>query len=493
MGERMVHEEEKLEGFETRILGIKDEIAREEFTAKLTRIRKEIRELRNGLDLLDKVQGAVSEGQKELADEVQEKNIKEGEQVQNNLDSPNQIDRRRRLGTCGLDNKSCSTGVFASGHSMSADMIRRYSRQLLVPAFGVSGQEKLSKSSVLVVGMGGLGSPVALYLAASGVGKLGLVDNDVVELSNLHRQIIHTEGFIGQTKVSSAVSACLGVNSSLKVKEYGNGLNAANAVQIISQYDVVVDATDNLPTRYIINDACVATGKPLVSGAALGLEGQLTVYNHKNGPCYRCLFPTPQPVSTRQRCSDNGVLGVVPGIIGAFQALEAIKLASGVGETLNSRMLLLDALSTRIHMVRLRGRNSECVSCGDAPQILASNLWEYDYERFTQSTLSEEEPKPQNLIAKEDRVSAEELQKYLESGKAYVLLDVRDPHEYAISSLSNSLNIPLSSLKEKLPVLRSALLDSSGKLVNGDHSVQTEQLVEDDRRGWFRMSGRRIN
>ncbi|KAL3678354.1 hypothetical protein R1sor_021310 [Riccia sorocarpa] len=484
MGE-MIDEEVEFENLERRILKINKESAREEFTAKLAKIRKEILELRNGLDLQDKLQVAGNasdhlESQKELPDDLQERKSKDVKTIKNELGCPNQTESMRRIGTCGLEDKSCVTGVFASGHSMSADMIRRYSRQLLVPAFGVSGQEKLSMSSVLVVGMGGLGSPVALYLAASGVGKLGLVDNDVVELSNLHRQIIHTEDFIGQSKVSSAASACLRLNSSIQLEEYGNGLNAANAVEIISQYDLVVDATDNLPTRYIISDACVATGKPLVSGAALGLEGQLTVYNHKNGPCYRCLFPTPPPLSARQRCSDNGVLGVVPGIIGTFQALEAIKIASGVGETLNSRMLLLDALSARIHMVRLRGRNSECIACGNTPQILASNLSDYDYEQFTQSTLSEEEPKPQKLISEEDRISAEELQKHLDSGKPCVLLDVREPHEFAISSLPNSLNIPLSTLKEKLPILRSALdssIASSEKLVNGDAPVQLELLV----------------
>ncbi|AQK54683.1 Fanconi-associated nuclease 1-like protein [Zea mays] len=210
---------------------------------------------------------------------------------------------------------------FAPDGSLPADMIYRYSRHLLLPDFGVEGQRKLSQSSILVVGAGGLGSPLALYLAACGVGCLGIVDGDDVELNNLHRQIIHKEAYVGQSKVKSAADACL------------------------------VDATDNLPTRYMISDCCVLLNKPLVSGAALGLEGQLTVYHHNGSPCYRCLFPTPPPVAACQRCSDSGVLGVVPGVIGCLQALEAIKVATGVGEPLCGRMLLFDALSARIRVV----------------------------------------------------------------------------------------------------------------------------------------------
>ncbi|CAM6090933.1 unnamed protein product [Calypogeia fissa] len=355
---------------------------------------------------------------------------------------------------------SCCNTRMDFGHTLSTDAIRRYSRQLLVPSFGVAGQERLLKSSALVVGCGGLGSPIALYLAAAGVGCLGLMDHDVVELSNLHRQVIHTEASVGKAKVKSAASACLGLNSSLQVLEYPHRLDAANAVEIVSKFDVVLDATDNLPTRYLLNDVCVVTGKPLVSGAALGVEGQVTTYNHKNGPCYRCLFPIPPPEGARQRCSDNGVIGVVPGIIGTFQALEAVKIAGGVGETLNGRMLILDAWSTRMHMVKLRGRNVACVACGDSPQISKSNLHQYDYERFTQSPLSDEAPEGQQIIPESERISNAELKTRLESGHAHVLLDVRDAHEYAISRLPNSLNIPFSSLKENLQTLEAAVSDS---------------------------------
>ncbi|CAI0437315.1 unnamed protein product [Linum tenue] len=227
-------------------------------------------------------------------------------------------------------NGSCHSGGSAVGsalaHGLSPDMIYRYSRHLLLSSFGVQGQSKLVKSSILVVGAGGLGAPALMYLAASGVGRLGIVDHDVVELNNMHRQVIHTEAFIGQPKVKSAAAAC-------------------------RSYDIVVDATDNAPSRYMISDCCVVLGRPLVSGAALGLEGQLTVYNYNGGPCYRCLFPTPPPATACQRCSDNGVLGVVPGIVGCLQALEAIKIASAIGEPLSGRMLLLDALSARVRIV----------------------------------------------------------------------------------------------------------------------------------------------
>ncbi|CAI0437316.1 unnamed protein product [Linum tenue] len=264
-------------------------------------------------------------------------------------------------------NGSCHSGGSAVGsalaHGLSPDMIYRYSRHLLLSSFGVQGQSKLVKSSILVVGAGGLGAPALMYLAASGVGRLGIVDHDVVELNNMHRQVIHTEAFIGQPKVKSAAAAC-------------------------RSYDIVVDATDNAPSRYMISDCCVVLGRPLVSGAALGLEGQLTVYNYNGGPCYRCLFPTPPPATACQRCSDNGVLGVVPGIVGCLQALEAIKIASAIGEPLSGRMLLLDALSARVRIVKIRGKSIHCEVCGESTKFTKEQFKNFDYENFTQSPLS---------------------------------------------------------------------------------------------------------
>lgn len=346
-----------------------------------------------------------------------------------------------------------------SDHSLSAEMIHRYSRHLLLPAFGVKGQSNLLKSSVLLVGAGGLGSPVALYLAACGIGIIGIIDHDVVEMNNLHRQVIHTEGNIGQSKVKSAAAACRAINSTLKIVEYIDALTTANALDIVSKYDIVVDATDNVSTRYLINDSCVILGKPLVSGAALGLEGQLTVYHQNQGPCYRCLFPTPPPMDACQRCSDNGVLGVVPGIIGCLQALEVIKIASGVGDPLSGRMLIFDALPTRIHIVKLRGRSLKCTACGDRPEISYESFQNFDYEKFTQSPMSDKAPSKSCLIPSYQRSTSREFREYQESGKPYVLLDVRDDHQYKIAALPNSVNIPLSRLETQLELLQEAIRD----------------------------------
>ncbi|CAI0379394.1 unnamed protein product [Linum tenue] len=319
------------------------------------------------------------------------------------------------------NNGSCYSGGSAVdsalAHGLSPDMIYRYSRHLLLSSFGVQAQSKLVKSSILVVGAGGLGAPALMYLAASGVGRLGIVDHDVVELNNMHRQVIHTEAFIGQPKVKSAAAACRSINSSIQVAEHQEALRTSNAIDIMSQYDIIVDATDNAPSRYMISDCCVVLGKPLVSGAALGLEGQLTVYNYNGGPCYRCLFPTPPPATACQRCSDNGVLGVVPGIVGCLQALEAIKIASDVGEPLSGRMLLLDALSARVRIAPLK----------------------------------------LNLLPNDSRISCSEFNEKVTKGEPFVLIDVRPVHHFKIVSLPNAMNIPLPSLEGRLPEISSAL------------------------------------
>ncbi|GAV85884.1 Rhodanese domain-containing protein/ThiF domain-containing protein/MoeZ_MoeB domain-containing protein [Cephalotus follicularis] len=340
-------------------------------------------------------------------------------------------------------------------HGLSPDAIYRYSRHLLLPSFGVTGQSNLLKSSILVVGAGGLGSPALLYLAACGVGRLGIVDHDVVELNNMHRQVIHTEAYIGQPKAKSAAAACRSINSTIQISEHQEALCTSNALEILSQYDIVVDATDNAPSRYMINDCCVVLGKPLVSGAALGVEGQLTVYNYNGGPCYRCLFPTPPPTTACQRCADSGVLGVVPGIIGCLQALEAIKIASAVGEPLSGRMLLFDALSARIRIVKIRGRPSQCEACGENA-LSQQQFREFDYEKFTQSPLSTA-PLKLNLIPEDSRISSKEYKEKVLNREAHVLVDVRPVHHFSIVSLPKSLNIPLSSLEARLPEISSAL------------------------------------
>ncbi|KAF3679158.1 Adenylyltransferase and sulfurtransferase MOCS3-1 [Capsicum annuum] len=351
---------------------------------------------------------------------------------------------------------SLSNGNLGNSNGLSPDMIYRYSRHLLLPSFGVQGQANLLKSSVLVIGAGGLGSPALLYLAACGVGRIGIVDHDIVELNNLQRQIIHTEAYIGKSKVESAADACRSINSSTQIVEHKEAFRTSNALEIVSKYDVVVDATDNAPSRYMINDCCVVLGKPLVSGAALGLEGQLTVYNYNGGPCYRCLFPTPPPTNACQRCADSGVLGVVPGVIGCLQALEAIKVASLVGEPLSGRMLLLDAVSGRFRNVKLRGRSLQCEACGDHAVLTRQTFLDFDYEKFTQTPLSPG-PLKLNLLSVDARISSTEYSEKVTEGETHVLVDVRPAHHYKIVSLPNSINIPLSTLEDRLPEISASL------------------------------------
>ncbi|KAE8713698.1 Adenylyltransferase and sulfurtransferase MOCS3 [Hibiscus syriacus] len=380
------------------------------------------------------------------------------------LELENQLREEVSLAPQQQENESVCDGCCPSlsaadanlAHGLTAGSIYRYSRHLLLPSFGVQAQSNLLKSSILVVGAGGLGSPALLYLAASGVGRLGIVDHDVVELNNMHRQVIHTETYIGQPKVKSAAAACQSINSTIQIVEHEQALRTSNALEIMSQYDIVVDATDNAPSRYMISDCCVVLGKPLVSGAALGLEGQLTVYNYKGGPCYRCLFPMPPPATACQRCSDSGVLGVVPGIIGCLQALEAIKIASDVGEPLSGQMLLFDALSARIRSVKIRGRSPQCEVCGENTTFNQQRFKDFDYEKFTQSPLSTS-PQKLKLLTPESRITSKEYKERVVSGEPHVLVDVRPEHHYKIVSLPKSLNIPLTSLEARVPEISSAL------------------------------------
>ncbi|KAL3828935.1 hypothetical protein ACJIZ3_017737 [Penstemon smallii] len=363
-----------------------------------------------------------------------------------------------------------------SDGQLSADMIYRYSRHLLLPSFGVEAQANLLKASVLVIGAGGLGSPALLYLAACGVGRVGIVDHDVVELNNLHRQIIHTEAYIGRSKVESAAAACRAINSTVQIVEHKEAFRTSNAVEIMSKYDIVVDATDNVPSRYMISDCCVVLGKPLISGAALGLEGQLTVYNYNGGPCYRCLFPTPPPTTACQRCADSGVLGVVPGIIGCLQALEAIKVAGAIGEPLSGRMLLFDALSARIRIVKIRGRSLQCEACGENTTLTPQKFRDFDYEKFTQSPLSTS-PLKLNLLPTNARITSKEYNERNIKGEAHVLVDVRPSHHYKIISLPKSLNIPLASLEARLWEISAALGRDEGDKTENDGSSASLYVI----------------
>ncbi|XP_053376323.1 adenylyltransferase and sulfurtransferase MOCS3-like [Mercenaria mercenaria] len=340
---------------------------------------------------------------------------------------------------------------------LSNGEILRYSRQLILPEIGVKGQVSLSNTSVLIVGAGGLGCPAGVYLAAAGIGCLGLVDYDEVELSNLHRQILHSEAKVGVQKSLSAAQACNGLNSFVKCVPYHLPLNSSNALKIIKLYDIVLDCTDNVATRYLLNDACVLAGKPLVSGSALRFEGQLTVYNHKGGPCYRCLYPKPPPPETVTNCSDGGVLGVIPGIIGSLQALEAIKIAAGLDSSYSQKLLMYDGLDGTFRTIRLRGRQPSCPVCGDTPTITEL----IDYEQFCGARATDKDKSIQ-VLGKEERISAKEYKSLLDSGKPHVLLDVRQPVEMDICQLPKpAVNIPVGDLHKSSSIDQlSASIDS---------------------------------
>lgn len=354
-------------------------------------------------------------------------------------------------------NEDCGTfdntpGWDGTGHGLTKHQVARYSRQIVLPSFGVTAQSRLCKGSVLIVGAGGLGSPVALYLAAAGVGRLGLVDRDVVELSNIHRQIIHNEANVGVHKVDSAASTILALNSSIAIDRHKDGFTPLNAVHLVKQYDVVVDASDNPSTRYLINDACAIASKPLVSGAALGTDGQITVYCAGGDcPCYRCLFPKAPPPQNCARCVDAGVLGVLPGIIGTMQALEAIKLLSKVGEPMARKLLVVDGLSARYHSVFLRPRSTHCVACGDAPQIREETIQTYDYASFTGQPANDAPPRPLSLVPASERLLPQALWSTLKmETNPSILVDVRPPEQFVICHLPGAINAPWKSFDAHL-------------------------------------------
>ncbi|XP_040916747.1 adenylyltransferase and sulfurtransferase MOCS3 [Toxotes jaculatrix] len=328
--------------------------------------------------------------------------------------------------------------------ALSNEDIMRFSRQLLLPELGVQGQLNLSKTSVLIVGCGGLGCPLAQYLAAAGIGRLGLLDYDEVELSNLHRQVLHGEENQGQAKALSAASAVRRLNSTVECIPYHLQLSPENALQLIQQYDIVADCSDNVPTRYLVNDACVLSGKPLVSASALRMEGQLTVYNYRGGPCYRCLYPVPPPPETVTNCSDGGVLGVVPGIMGCFQALEVIKIASGQGSSCGQQLLMFDAQDARFRSIKLRPKQAGCAVCGENPSVTKL----VDYESFCGSAATDKCRKL-TLLSRDQRITVQDYQSIINNAEPHLLLDVRPLVEVDICHLPFSLNIPLSSLEER--------------------------------------------
>ncbi|XP_060686826.1 adenylyltransferase and sulfurtransferase MOCS3 [Hemiscyllium ocellatum] len=328
--------------------------------------------------------------------------------------------------------------------SLSNEEILRYSRQLIIPEFGVKGQLNLSKKAVLIVGCGGLGCPAAQYLAAAGIGRLGLLDYDDVELTNLQRQILHTEDKLGVPKALSAAIRISQLNSNVECIPYHFQLSYKNARQLIQQYDIVVDCSDNVPTRFLVNDACVLNGKPLVSASALRMEGQLTIYNYNGGPCYRCLYPKPPPAETVTNCSDGGVLGIVPGILGCIQALEVLKIASGIGSSYSQQMLIFDALEARFRTIKLRSKQPTCAVCGDNPTV--KDL--IDYEKFCGSAATDQ-CRTLHLLTGEQRITVQEYKQLLDQGVPHILVDVRSQVEVDICKLPHSIYFPLAKLEEK--------------------------------------------
>ena len=325
---------------------------------------------------------------------------------------------------------------------LTKEEILRYSRHLLIPQIGLQGQRKLKSASVLIVGTGGLGSPIAIYLAAAGVGHVGLVDYDVVSFSNLQRQIVHQMDTIGELKVVSARERLLKLNPDIEVDIFNEPFTSENAFRIAEDYDIIVDGTDNFPTRYLINDLCVLTGKVYVFGSIYRFDGQVSVFDAKRGPCYRCLFPEPPPPGLVPSCGEGGVLGVLPGTIGTIQATETIKVILGIGEPLIGRLMLYNALDMRFDFIQLR-KNPSCVICGNSPQI--THL--IDYEAFCGVPID-------NRVAESAgeawEISPAELAERLADGERIHLIDVREPHELEISRIEGADSLPLSSLPAKL-------------------------------------------
>jgi len=346
---------------------------------------------------------------------------------------------------------------------LSSQEVLRYSRHLIMPEVGMEGQLKLKQAKVLLIGAGGLGSPLGLYLAAAGVGKLGLVDFDVVDFTNLQRQILHSTSDVGRSKLASAKDRLSGINPHIEIVTHETALSSANALDLFRDYDIIADGTDNFPTRYLVNDACVLLGKPNVYGAVFRFEGQASVFHAARGPCYRCLYPEPPPPGLVPSCAEGGVLGVLPGIVGSLQALEALKLVLEVGESLVGRLVLVDGLTLRFRELALR-KDPTCPVCGEQPTVREL----IDYEAFcglgAEDSMTEAEITPRELAAR------------LEGGDV-LLVDVREPFELDICRLEGALHIPLRQLPRRL-----GELDSSREIVTvchrGNRSLRARDLLK---------------
>ena len=331
--------------------------------------------------------------------------------------------------------------------ALTNEEVARYSRHLIMPEVGMEGQLKLKAARALCIGAGGLGSPVLLYLAAAGVGTLGLVDFDEVDYSNLHRQIIHGTPDVGRSKLDSAKARLNALNPEVEVVTYETALSSENALGLFAEYDLVIDGTDNFPTRYLVNDACVIQGKPNIYGSIFRFEGQTSVFAATDGPCYRCLYPEPPPPGLVPSCAEGGVLGILPGVIGTLQATEAIKVILGVGEPLIGRFLIFDALKMRFRELKLR-KDPDCPVCGDHPTVTQL----IDYEQFCGITPGATAA-ASSSTEDADEATVEELKTRLDRRESFLLLDVREPQEFEICRIPGSVLIPLGDLPSRLSEL----------------------------------------
>jgi adenylyltransferase/sulfurtransferase len=325
---------------------------------------------------------------------------------------------------------------------LTNDEIRRYSRHLIMPEVGIDGQRKLKASKVLCIGAGGLGSPVAMYLAAAGVGTLGIVDFDVVDFSNLQRQILHGTPDVGRSKLASAKERLHAINPEISIETYETALSSENALDLFKPYDVIVDGTDNFPTRYLVNDACVLLGKPNAYGSIFRFEGQASVFWAQQGPCYRCLYPEPPPPGLVPSCAEGGVLGVLPGVVGTIQAMETIKLILGIGEPLIGRFLIFDALRMKFRELKLR-KDPDCPVCGTHPTVKAL----IDYEQFC--GIHPAAPEPVAVTSGSTEISAVDLKRRLDRGDRLTLVDVREPNEFQINRIPGAVLIPLGEVPRR--------------------------------------------
>jgi len=340
-----------------------------------------------------------------------------------------------------------STTTMIPTAQLSKDEILRYSRHLIMPEVGMEGQLKLKQAKVLCIGAGGLGSPLALYLGAAGVGKLGLVDFDVVDFTNLQRQIIHGTSDVGRAKLDSARDTLLEINPNIEIETFETRLSSDNALDIFREYDIVADGTDNFPTRYLVNDACVLLGKPNVYASIFRFEGQASIFYAEEGPCYRCLYPEPPPPGLVPSCAEGGVLGVLPGIMGCIQAMETIKLILGRGEPLIGRLLVFDALGMKFRELKLR-KNPDCPICGRHRTITKL----VDYEQFCGIRGEEHIPVQTGI----PEITPGEVKKKMDAHEPFVLIDVREPHEYQICRIPGSKLIPLGEVPKRMNELNSA-------------------------------------